>query len=165
MFLDQEHGVLQEDGVLPGDDYREIWKRLDGDMHNSFGGRCFLPDSPDALGFLVVSGRYAGVAVRFASTHSEVEGFADIFHDERCPTPSEQLALDSYFGVIACDGVVVCCSRPIWVGKSVDATVTNCIPGCETPSHRPFFHAFFTLFYPNPQGSAEFKKANLLFST
>ncbi len=159
MFLDQEHGLLQEDGVVQGDDYREICKRLDGDMHNSFGGRCFLPDSPDALGFLVVSGKYAGVAVRFVSTHSEVEGF------ERSPTPSEQLALDSYFGVIACDGVVVCCSRPIWVGKSVDATVANCIPGCETPSDRTYFHAFITSFNPNPQGYPRSSSSGLCSSS
>ncbi len=46
VFLDPEHEFLQEDGVLPGDDYREIWKRVDGNAHNSFGGRCFCPMRP-----------------------------------------------------------------------------------------------------------------------
>ncbi len=136
VFLDEEHELLQEDGVLPGDDYREIWKRLDGNMSNSFGGRCFLPNSADGLGFFVLAGKYVGVAVRFASTYSDEQGLslANIFADgDRCPNASEQLALDNYFGVIACDGVVVCCSRPSWVGKPVLSTVADCMPECDLP--------------------------------
>jgi hypothetical protein len=136
VFLDEEHNVLQEDGVLPGDDYREIWKRLDGNMRDSFGGRCFLPNSADGQGFFVSSGKYVGVAVRFASSYSEDQGLslANIFVEgDRCPNAAEQLALDNYFGVIACDGVVVCCSRPIWVGKSVLSTVAHCMPLCDQP--------------------------------
>ena len=159
VFLDQQNDVLQEDGVLPGDDYREIWRRLDGTAQNSFGGRCFLPGSPDALGFYVVSGKYVGVAVRCAPSYSDVDGvpLANIFTDsDRCPSASEQDALDNYFGVIACDGVVVCCSRPIWTGKSVHATVLHCIPQCNmappAPRHFHSLHSHHVGICQGPRG-------------
>jgi len=140
LFLDQDLQLLQEDGVLAGDDYREIWKRLDGNMHNSVGGRCFLPDFPEAKGFVVVSGRHVGIAVRCAPTHAagDCQFSANIFAEgERCPSAAEQVALDNYFGLIACDGFVVCCSRPIWKGKALDHTVNSCMPGwsCERRVH------------------------------
>jgi hypothetical protein len=137
LFLDPEHELLQEDGVLPGDDYREIWRRIDGNLQNSFGGRCFLPGSPHAPGgFYVVSGRHVGLAVRFSSTYSCDDScslkiiFSD---DERRPNASEQDALDNYFSVIACDGIVICCSRPVWMGKPADQTLFHCMPGCNCP--------------------------------
>jgi hypothetical protein len=134
-FLDSERELLQEDGVLPGDDYREIWKRIDGNRHDSFGGRCFLPESPHIPGgFFVVSGRHVGIAVRFSLTYPLDESCSlnNIFAEgKRCPTASEQDALDNYFSAVACNGIVICCSRPFWMGKPVDQTVLQCIPGCK----------------------------------
>ena len=140
VFLDHDQQLLQEDGVLAGDDYREVWRRLDGSMHNSFGGRCFLPDSPEAKGVIVVSGMHVGIAVRFAPTYDDGDchSLANIFaHGERCPSASEQAALDNYFGLIACDGVVVCCSRPMLKGAALGCTVGSCMPGwsCQKRVH------------------------------
>jgi hypothetical protein len=137
VFLDPEHDLLQEDGVLPGDDYREIWRRIDGNWQNSFGGRCFMPDSSSCPGgFFVVSGMHVGIAVRSSSTFS-LDGtcpLKNIFTEsERCPTACEQDALDKYFSVIACKGIVICCSRPFWMGKPVVEAIAECIPGCNYP--------------------------------
>ncbi len=139
VFLDPEHEFLQEDGVLPGDDYREIWKRVDGNAHNSFGGRCFLPDAPRAVGFFVVSGTHVAVATRQTSTYADDDGCSlkSIFVESgRCPSASEQDALDKYFSVVACNGIVICCSRPLWMGKSFEQTISECIPECKhLPPH------------------------------
>ena len=138
LFLDEGREILQEDGVIPGDDYREIWKRLSECTEKSFGGRCFLPQTPGASGFFVACGKYVGVAVRIAETYSGFEGLslAKIFDEcERSPSASEQDALDNYFGAISLDGVVICCSRPIWIGKSIHSTLNSCMPQCNASPH------------------------------
>jgi hypothetical protein len=117
--------LLQEDGILPGDDYREIWSRVSPASHSTIGVHLRCDDDPGARGVLVIIDSYVAFATQ--RTRSACLAAVAFFATATsgAPPPEVTAWLDGFISVLAKDGVVVLCSQPGLVGQPISTAASR----------------------------------------
>ena len=117
--------LLQEDSILPADDYREIWQRISPPEAVTLEVllECLDTARPDAMGVLVLSGGYLAYATQNRSSCNASDGVVHFFASSASVTasPSPEVTdwLQGFFSVLAKDGLILSCSKSSLVGRPI----------------------------------------------
>ena len=120
-------GLLQEDGVLPGDDYREIWQRQEPPVSSALAVQCGVELAhrtvPGSRGCLVACGRFVGWALRVGpACAGAVQEHLRAYFAEGSTAPlslADAAALHTYTSGLADAGTVVVASESSWTGRAL----------------------------------------------
>jgi hypothetical protein len=115
-----EPSLLQEDGLLPADDYREIWRRVSPADAPALGALLHQSGDVGSIGVAVAMSGYAAFATQLSRPAAPkcVTSFFSETAQRSEPIGSEIASwLERYFCAVAKDGVIFACSRHALIGQ------------------------------------------------